>query len=69
MLLEMVGDGVFGPFDEDPVVYEECEPPFKIEDPSDPSELTRGEDVPEECACCGCGRGKEGSLSFAYSDR
>jgi hypothetical protein len=68
-----VGEGVFGPFDEDAVVYDECELPFRIDedpsDPSDPREPTRGDEVPDEYACCGCGKGREGSLSFTYSGR
>lgn len=61
-----VGEGVFGPFDSVPVVYEEagvCEPLFKIEDPREPS---RGDDVPEEYAWFGCGSGNEGNLSARY---
>jgi hypothetical protein len=66
-----VGEGVLGPFDELAVVYDEWEElPFKIEeDPREPREPTRGDDVPEEYACCGCGKGSEGSLSFTYSGR
>jgi hypothetical protein len=66
----MVGEGVFGPFDEEAVVYEECELPFKMEDdPRELSDPTRGEEVPEEYACCGWGRGREGNLSFTYNGR
>lgn len=65
-----VGEGVFGPLDEDAVVYDDCEPPFKIdEDPRDPRDPTRGDDVPEEYACCGVGNGSGGNLSFTYSGR
>jgi len=61
-----VGEGVFGPFDKVPVVYEEAEVwelPFRIEDPREPS---RGDDVPEEYAWFGWGNGKEGNLSGRY---
>jgi hypothetical protein len=64
----MVGDGVFGPFEDDAVVKEL--PPFKIEDdPSEPSEPTRGDEVPDEYACCGWGKGREGNLSLTYDVR
>lgn len=37
------------------------------EEPSDPSDPTRGDEVPDEYAGCGGGKGKEGNLSFAYN--
>ena len=50
----MVGEGVFGPFDEEAVVNDDCEPPFRIdEDPKELNEPTRGDEVPDEYACCG----------------
>lgn len=66
-----MGEGVFGPFEEVVVVYDEWELPFKIEeDPSELSEPTRGEEVPDEYACCGGGKGNDGNLlSFTYSGR
>ena len=45
----MVGEGVLGPFDELAVVYEECEElPFRMDDPKELIEPTRGDEVPEE---------------------
>lgn len=70
MLAGMVGEGVFGPFEDDAVVYEDWELPFKIDD--DPRELrepTRGDEVPDEYACCGWGKGSAGNLSFTYNGR
>ena len=56
--------------DELAVVYDDWEPPFRMEDDDrEPREPTRGDDVPEEYACCGCGKGSGGSLSFTYSGR
>lgn len=39
------------------------------DDPKELSDPTRGDDVPDEYACCGVGKGSEGSLSLAYSGR
>jgi hypothetical protein len=66
----IVGDGVFGPLDEVAVVKDDCEPPFRMEeDPSELSEPPRGDEVLEEYASCGWGRGSEGNLSFTYNGR
>jgi hypothetical protein len=54
-----------GPFEELAVVYEEWELPFRMDDPKELIEPTRGDEVPEEYACCGCGKGNEGSLSYS----
>jgi len=57
------GDGVLGPL----LNEEVCE--LLVSSDEEPRELTRGEEVPEEYACCGCGKGKEGNLSFTYRGR
>lgn len=62
-----LGEGVLGPFDEGAEVKEECESPFGLAE--DAMELTRGDDVLEEYANGGCGKGKEGSLSLTYGRR
>lgn len=55
-----------GPWDEATEVKEVCEPPLELT--VDAMELTRGDEVPEEYACWGCGKGRVGSLSL-YNGR
>lgn len=56
-----VGEGVFGPLDEAAEVNEDCDP---ANEPFDEAiELTRGDEVPEEKAWPGGGRGRDGNLS------
>lgn len=62
-----LGDGVLGPFEEGAEVKDDCESPFELAE--EPIELTRGDDVPEEYAKGGCGKGNEGSLSLTYGRR
>ncbi|KAI1251021.1 hypothetical protein MGN70_008082 [Eutypa lata] len=62
-----LGDGVLGPFEEGAEVKDDCESPFELAE--DPIELTRGDEVPEEYANGGCGKGSEGSLSLTYGRR
>lgn len=62
-----LGEGVLGPFEEGAEVKEDCESPFELAE--DPMELTRGDEVPEEYAKDGCGKGSEGSLSLTYGRR
>ena len=59
--------GVFGPLDDATDVKEDWESAIELLD--DPIELTRGDTVPDEYACCGAGKGREGSLSFTYTGR
>jgi hypothetical protein len=62
------GDGVLGPTEDAAVVYDGVyAEPFKMEE--GPMEPTRGDEVPEEYACCGGGSGSEGNLSFTYEGR
>lgn len=62
-----LGDGVLGPFEDGAEVYDDCESPFELAE--DAIELTRGDDVLEEYANGGCGRGSEGNLSLTYGGR
>lgn len=56
-----------GPFEEGAEVKDDCESPFELAE--DPIELTRGDEVPEEYANGGCGKGNEGNLSLTYGRR
>ncbi|KAH9999758.1 hypothetical protein F4779DRAFT_622618 [Xylariaceae sp. FL0662B] len=62
-----LGDGVLGPLDDVAEVKEDWESPFELAE--DPIELTRGDEVLEEYAKVGCGRGSEGSRSLTYGER
>lgn len=62
-----LGEGVLGPFEEGADVKDDCESPFELVE--DAMELTRGDDVPEEYASVGCGKGNEGNLSLTYGRR
>ncbi|KAJ3570695.1 hypothetical protein NPX13_g5642 [Xylaria arbuscula] len=59
----MLGEGVFGPFD-DTEVKDDCESPFELADEA--MELTRGDDALGEYAAVGCGNGSGGSFSVTY---
>ena len=59
--------GVLGPSEDAADVNEDWEPACELTE--ELMELTRGDPVPVEYACCGGGGGKEGSLSLTYSGR
>lgn len=65
-----VGDrvpGVLGPMDDWADVYDDWEPVWELA--AEDIELTRGDEPLEEYACGGCGKGKDGNLSFTYNGR
>ena len=65
-LIGRVGDGVLGPFDDAADVYEDWEPACEPFDEA--MELSRGEEVPDEYAWLGRGRGRDGNLSILIKD-
>jgi hypothetical protein len=61
------GPGVFGPRDEAADVNDDCDPVCEL--PADDIEAPRGDELLDEYACCGGGRGRDGNLSFTYNGR
>lgn len=59
--------GVLGPLEDATEVKDDCEPRWELA--ADDIELTRGDEPLEEYAWGGCGKGKDGSLSFTYNGR
>jgi len=58
------GPGVFGPREEAAEVNDDCDPLV-----ADEMEAPRGDELLDEYACCGGGRGRDGNLSVAYNGR
>lgn len=59
--------GVLGPLDEAAEVKDDWEPALELA--ADDMELTRGDELLDEYACWGGGRGRDGNLSFTYDER